>query len=172
MRWLLLVYTLPAEPTRMRASVWRELKKLGASYLRDGVCILPDQPTTSHAMQAVVHRVRAFDGHATLVEADRLDDLTAHEVVREGRAAREVEYAAVADSSRQLVTHVRRELRHRDFRESELQSIRNDLKKLRRWLEQIRARDYFGCAAADDADDAVTECESAMQALEEGALVT
>ena len=34
-RWLVLIYTLPAEPTRKRAFVWRELKKLGAVYLRE-----------------------------------------------------------------------------------------------------------------------------------------
>ena len=44
--WLLLIYTVPAEPTRKRAFIWRELKKVGAPYLRDGVCILPERPDT------------------------------------------------------------------------------------------------------------------------------
>ena len=41
-QWLVLIYTLPPEPTRKRAFVWRELKKIGAVYLRDGVCLLPE----------------------------------------------------------------------------------------------------------------------------------
>ena len=47
--WLLLIYTVPAEPSRKRAAIWRELKKVGAPYLRDGVCILPERPETREA---------------------------------------------------------------------------------------------------------------------------
>jgi hypothetical protein len=30
--WLLLVYRIPSEPTRLRATVWRRLKALGANW--------------------------------------------------------------------------------------------------------------------------------------------
>ena len=49
--WLLLVYTVPAEPSRLRAAVWRDLKKAGAVYLRDGVCVLPERDETLHALR-------------------------------------------------------------------------------------------------------------------------
>ncbi|WP_279580643.1 hypothetical protein [Fodinicola feengrottensis] len=32
--WLLLVYKVPSEPTRLRATVWRRLKGMGAIYLQ------------------------------------------------------------------------------------------------------------------------------------------
>jgi hypothetical protein len=48
----LLIYSVPAEPSRKRAYVWREVKKLGAIYLRDGVCIQPEQPGTVAAAEA------------------------------------------------------------------------------------------------------------------------
>jgi hypothetical protein len=34
--WFVLVYKLPPEPTRLRASVWRKLKAAGAVYLQNG----------------------------------------------------------------------------------------------------------------------------------------
>ena len=33
--WLLLVYRVPPEPSRLRAAVWRRLKSLGAIYLQN-----------------------------------------------------------------------------------------------------------------------------------------
>lgn len=33
-RWLLLIYRIPSEPTRLRAGVWRKLKGLGAIYVQ------------------------------------------------------------------------------------------------------------------------------------------
>ncbi len=31
--WLILIYKIPVEPTRYRASIWRTLKAAGAIYL-------------------------------------------------------------------------------------------------------------------------------------------
>jgi DNA-binding FrmR family transcriptional regulator len=162
-QWLVLIYTLPPEPTRKRAYVWRELKKIGAVYLRDGVCVLPDRPATRQALQSVVDRVRAFEGQATLVEAALVDDLTVEEVVRQARAARQTEYAALAESSRELLDHVHRELRHRDFSEVETRTLLQDVGKLWRWYDQICARDYFASVGAAKASAAIAECESTIQ---------
>jgi hypothetical protein len=38
--WLVLVYRVPSEPTRLRAAVWRRLKALGAVYLANSVAIM------------------------------------------------------------------------------------------------------------------------------------
>jgi DNA-binding transcriptional regulator PaaX len=43
-RWFVLVYKLPSEPSRYRASVWRKLKAAGAVYLQNGVAALPNDP--------------------------------------------------------------------------------------------------------------------------------
>jgi len=33
--WLLLIYRVPSEPSRLRAAVWRRIKSLGAIYLQN-----------------------------------------------------------------------------------------------------------------------------------------
>jgi hypothetical protein len=170
-RWLVLIYTIPPEPTRKRAFVWRELKKIGAGYLRDGVCVLPDRPATRHAMQAIVDRVRAFEGQATLVEAAVIDELSAQDVVRQSRDARQTEYVALADSSRKLLDHVGRELAHRDFSEVETRSLLEDVGKLWRWYDQICGRDYFAAEAAVNASAAIADCESAIRDMRVGVAV-
>ena len=168
MQWLFLIYTIPPEPTRKRAFVWRELKKLGAGYLRDGVCVLPDRPATRDAIQAIVDRVRAFEGQAIMVESAVIDDLSAQEVVRQSRAARQTEYAALADSSRELLDHLRRELAHRDFSEVEIRSLLEDVGKLWRWYDQICARDYFAADGAATASSAIAQSESAIRDMHAG----
>ena len=39
--WLLITYKVPAEPSRMRVSLWRKLKELGAVYIQQGAAVLP-----------------------------------------------------------------------------------------------------------------------------------
>src|SRR5579859_6548058 len=72
--WLLLIYTVPAQPSRKRATVWREIKKLGAVYLRDGVCVLPEQPGTRMSLRALASRIEQMEGDACLVEGAQLDE--------------------------------------------------------------------------------------------------
>lgn len=42
MGWVVLIYKVPTEPTKYRASVWREIKRLGGVYLQGGVVVFPD----------------------------------------------------------------------------------------------------------------------------------
>lgn len=37
--WLMLVYRVPSEPTRLRAAVWRRLRSLGAIYLQNSAAV-------------------------------------------------------------------------------------------------------------------------------------
>src|SRR5579884_2159976 len=69
--WLLLIYVVPSQPSRKRAYVWRELKRLGGVYLRDGVAILPRRPDLEERLQVVADRIVEFEGSADLVLSPR-----------------------------------------------------------------------------------------------------
>ena len=106
--WLLLIYTVPAEPSRKRAAIWRELKKVGASYLRDGVCILPERPTTRERLGAIASKVEEFGGDATLVSGACLTQTRAAALIDQFRAARAEEYDEIAREADRLLEHVAR----------------------------------------------------------------
>ena len=160
--WLLLIYTVPSAPSRKRASIWRELKKVGALYLRDGVCALPHRDTTTAALRAIAGRVDAFGGEATLVEGARLDPARAEALVARSRAERAGEYAEVGREAERFLAHVRRERAHREFTIAELGQLEADLGKLRRWLGQVRARDHFGADDLGRAEELLRRCDAAL----------
>ena len=168
--WLLLIYTVPAEPSRKRAFIWREVKKVGAVYLRDGVCALPDQSDTANALRAIASKVQEFEGEATLVEGARLDTSRANRLVSQSRASRAEEYTDIAREAERLLEHVARETEHREFTFAELEELEADLGKLKRWTAQVRARDYFDSGSDDHLQALLDRCEHALGAfLEETA---
>src|SRR5919109_4599504 len=160
--WLLLIYTVPAEPSRKRAAVWRDLKKVGAVYLRDGVGVLPDRDDTLRALEAIAARVQEFGGQVTLVRAAQLDPARAEAVIAQAHTARAAEYAEVAREAERLVAHIWREREHREFTFAELEELEADLSKLKRWSEQIHARDYFGVEEARQVDGLLARCEEEL----------
>lgn len=160
--WLLLIYTVPSEPSRRRATVWRELKKAGAVYLRDGVCVLPTRPPTTTAFRAIAATIAEFGGEATLVEKAELDSERAAAIRAQARVARSEEYKEIMREAEGFLAHAERERDHREFTFAELEEIEEDLGKLKRWVEQVRARDWFEAADTTSVDELLARCDIAV----------
>jgi len=140
---VLLVYTVPASPTSKRAAVWREVKRLGALYLRDGVCALPDTAAARADLEALAGRVQELGGQSTVVWNADLSPATAEALRGALIRSRQAEYAEVSEAAAELLQHVREEAAHHAFDRSARASIAGDLGRLQRWLEQTVARDYL-----------------------------
>jgi hypothetical protein len=160
--WLLLIYTVPAEPTRKRAYVWREVKKVGAVYLRDGVCILPERPDTTVSLSAIAAKIQEFEGEATIVRAAILDAARAEAVFAQFNSARAAEYLEISREAERLLQHVARETEHRDFGFAELEELEEDLTKLKRWTSQVQSRDYFPNSSSGQAEELLARCDEAL----------
>jgi ChrB-like protein len=167
--WLLLIYTVPAQPSRKRATVWREIKKLGAVYLRDGVCVLPEQPAALINLRALASRIETMDGQATIVEHAQLDSDRAEQLKTQFRKARADEYGEVGREAELLLAHIARESEHRDFTYAELEELEQDFGKLKRWTDQVHERDYFGEASYADVQALLERCELALEVFVERA---
>jgi hypothetical protein len=160
--WLLLIYTVPSDPSRKRASVWREVKKVGALYLRDGVCILPQRPDTLAAFRRITTMIEDFQGQVTLVDRAYLSAERAAEVIASLRAAREEEYGEVKEAAIQLLAYVEQEREHRSFTYAELEQLEADVGKLRRWFDQIQVRSYFPTEEQRDLPVLLQRCFAAL----------
>ena len=161
-RWVLLIYTLPASPSRKRALVWREVRRLGAVYLHDGVCGRPQTALSVPAIELLAQRIVAMDGRATVATDVRLEPREAHDLLRQMREARAAEYASIRRDTLGLLAHVGYETAHRDLGAQELAELEGDVKKLRRWLDQVAARDHGVLGVPGDVRAALGECEARL----------
>jgi len=161
MTWALLIYTVPSDPSRKRAYIWREIKKVGAVYLRDGVCALPERAETATTLRRIAAKVEEFGGEATLVEAAHLDPKREEALTAASRTARTEEYRELAREAEGFLAHLRRETEHREFTFAELEELEEDLGKLTRWMDQVRARDYFG-GEAEQVAALLARCEEEL----------
>jgi hypothetical protein len=167
--WLLLIYAVPAQPTRKRATVWREIKKLGAVYLRDGVCVLPEQPDALSSLQGLAARIKEMDGQAYVVEGGQIDAAQTADLTEQFLAARAEEYAEINREAEQFLAHVARETEHREFTYPELEELEQDLGKLKRWAHQVHARDYFSEPSYAGVEGLLQRCEDALETFLEQA---
>ena len=161
--WFVLVYKLPSEPTRYRASVWRKLRRAGAVYLQNGVAALPVDPGSERVMRGLVQEIREAGGTPHFFKGPLVGDQEA--LVETFNAARDAEYAEVLDRCRDFHAELEKERAVGKFTFAELEENEEDLAKLEAWFAKICSRDRFGAPLASEAREAVSSCQEELEAF-------
>ncbi len=160
-RWLLLVYRIPSEPTRLRAGVWRKIKGLGAIYVQNSVAALPASPAAERAMRGLRAEIGELGGSAFLLDAGVLAGQA--QLLELFNAARNDEYEEIVDRCDDFLAQVHKEYDAHHFTYAELEENDVDLAKLRGWLEKVRGRDAFGASGWAAANEALAGCERVLE---------
>ncbi|MCL2419182.1 MAG: hypothetical protein FWD04_07810 [Conexibacteraceae bacterium] len=167
-RFLLLVYRMPAKPTAGRVAVWRNLKKMGAVYLQDSACVIPDTAALRRELSPILERLDAGGGRYHLLplrtlppdEEQKLIDLF---VQQSAGHYREI----IEDCEVNFVKEIEFEHFRENFTYEEAEEIRMDFEKLSTWFDRVRERDWFGAPNREDAITWLKRCEELLEGFEE-----
>ena len=160
--WLLLIYRVPSEPSRLRATVWRRIRSLGAIYLQNSAAALPASVQSERALRKLRSEILDMSGSAVLLSCTVL----AGEADVKGafQAARDDEYEEIVDKCADFIAGIDKEYTDSHFSYAELEENEVDLVKLRTWLARVRERDVFGAAGLAQALSSLAECEEKLEA--------
>ncbi|HLJ67242.1 MAG TPA: Chromate resistance protein ChrB, partial [Chloroflexota bacterium] len=130
--WLLLIYVVPSQPSRKRAYVWRELKRLGAVYLRDGVAILPGRADLEERLQAVAGRIDEYEGSADVLLSPRFATNRDEALIERFRQDRLDEYKELHHACVRFLRDVLSEVDADVFSFPDVDNLESELGRLRR----------------------------------------
>jgi DNA-binding transcriptional regulator PaaX len=159
--WLLLVYRIPSEPTRLRAAVWRRLKALGAVYLQNSAATLPHSAASERALRKLQREIVQMEGTAVLLESRVLAG--EQNILSVFQAARTDEYEEIVDRCQGFLAEVEKEYAKSHFTYAELEENEVDYTKLVNWLTKVTERDRFGAPGRSEAEAALAKCERALE---------
>jgi len=159
-KWLVLIYRIPAEPTRLRAAVWRRIKGLGAIYLQNSVAALPHAVQAERAFRMLRKEIAEMGGTAHLLITELLAG--ASDVEQAYNAARDDEYEEIIDRCGDFLQQVEKEYTAEHFTYAELEENDEDLVKLRNWFGKVEARDVLGASRREETVAALERCETVL----------
>jgi hypothetical protein len=137
-KWLLLVYKIPREPTAGRVYVWRKLKQLGAVAVQDAAWVLPKTERTRERFLWLAAEITELGGQADLWEAEQIFS-TDTQTLRNGFIESvEVEYRAILTA---------------------LKKKKRDLAELSKRFQHAMSRDYFGSALGQQVRERLLSAE-------------
>ena len=160
--WLVLIYRVPPEPTRLRSTVWRRIKSLGAIYLQNSAAALPASAATERALRKLRREILDMSGTAILLSCDVLAGES--DVYSAFQAARNDEYEEIVDKCQDFLAQVEKEYTASHFTYAELEENEVDLVKLKSWFGRVQDRDVFGADGHAATVSALATCEQSLEA--------
>jgi Protein ChrB, N-terminal len=166
-RFIVLAYRMPSKPTAGRVAVWRNLKKIGAVYLQDSVCVLPDTAALRRELAPVLERVDAEGGRYHLLplrkpSPDEEQKLVALFVEQSAQHYREI----VENCEVNFVKEIEFERFRKNFTYEEAEEIRMEFEKIGTWFDRVAERDWFGAPNRDEASAWLAKCEALLEDFE------
>ncbi|HWB22863.1 MAG TPA: Chromate resistance protein ChrB [Gaiellaceae bacterium] len=166
-RFLLLVYRMPAKPTAGRVAVWRNLKKTGAVYLQDSVCVIPDTAPLRRELAPILERIDSDGGRYHMLPlrtlpADEEEKLVGLFVEQSAQHYREI----VENCEVNFVKEIEFERFRKNFTYEEAEEIRMEFEKIGTWFDRVEERDWFGAANREEARTWLSRCEVLLEEFE------
>ena len=164
-RWLLLIHQIPPKPDYFRVKIWRRLQRLGAVAIKNSVYVLPKNDQTQEDFQWVLREIVEGGGEASLCEARFIEGVSDDQVEALFQAARDTEYAQIAEEARRLAEIPLPEGQIEETRRTQLEI---DLARLKRRLAEVVAIDFFGAPGREAAEGLVSGVEARMHEKRSG----
>jgi hypothetical protein len=151
-RWLLLIHQIPPQPAYFRAKVGRRLQRLGAVAIKNSVYVAPLNDATQEDFQWVAREIVSEGGEATLCRAEFVEGLRDDQIEALFGAARDADYAQVAEDTRELLSGLPPRLARDDERRDDLET---QLGRLQKRINEVTAIDFFGAPGRVAAEEAL-----------------
>ena len=154
----MLVVRVPAEPSRHRVAVWRELRRAGAVPLGQGCWAVPDVPAVTGQITRAVELAGRGDGEVMVLQAAGRSETDAARLEQLFTQARQAEWAEFLADCGKFSAEIDAEIAKAKFTLAELEEEEQSLDRLRRWHRELAARDVLGAPGAAEAAQQLKGC--------------
>jgi hypothetical protein len=163
MEWIVLLFRVPAEPSRHRVAVWRELRRTGAVSVGQSAWLAPSAPAFADGITRAVQLVQGAGGEAIVLDARGRQPADSERLAELYTAAREAEWVEFVAECGKYSTEIDKEIATGKLTLAELDEEEQSLERLRRWYRELRLRDVLGAPSAVGADQRLKECEVKLE---------
>ena len=166
-RFTVLVYRMPAKPTAARVAVWRLLKKSGAIYLQQSVCVFPDNSGLRKDLTPILERISSGKGEFHLLPLRALDANESSKLIHQFQEQTSNHYQEIIENCEVNFTkEIEFETFRKNFTYEEAEEIRAEFEKITAWYDRVLRRDWFGAPNQGPAKEWLQRCEKMLEEFE------
>ncbi|WP_242966864.1 Chromate resistance protein ChrB [Desulfosporosinus sp. FKA] len=163
LKWLIMSYNLPSEPSRLRVATWRSLKKLGAVNIHQSLWLLPLNDENYTALSMVASNISENQGEVLLMQTIAMEDSYEKAMISRFNKAREIEYEEIIDKCNDYFAEINKEIERKNFTFAEAEENEEELEKLLSWFEKVKLRDVFASPLREVTEKKLEECRKCFE---------
>jgi hypothetical protein len=158
---------MPAKPTAGRVSVWRMLKKVGAIYLQQSVCVFPDSLEVRRELTPIWRKISEAGGEFHFLPLRRLSSDEEQKLIDQFLDQTSKHYREVIENCEiNFQKEVEFEIFRKNFTYEEAEEIRTEFEKIGDWFNRVTRRDWFGAPLRTEAASWLAKCEKLVDDFE------
>lgn len=162
-RWLLLIHQLPPKPDYFRVKIWRRLQRLGAVAIKNSVYVLPRSDQSQEDFQWIVREVTEGGGEASVCAARFVDGLSDAQIEALFHAARDADYAQIADEARTIAAELPAEDASGN---DQATALHTQVSRLRKRFAEVAALDFFDAPGREATAGLLQALEARVQSAD------
>jgi len=160
--WLILNFTLPKEPSRVRVSAWRKLKKSGSVNIGQSMWVLPMSDEHISVFTEISGDILQNNGEAYILKASFISTGNTDDITSIFNRARDEEYKEFLGKCEDFFREIEKETEKQNFTFAEIEENESEYDKLEEWLRKITVRDFFSAPLKAQSDDAFKKCKKLL----------
>ncbi len=162
MKWLFFSYSLPAEPSKARVYVWRQLRKLGAVNYQS-VWAIPHSAERLHELKKLIEDIEKYSGAGLLIAGNILLKGQEEGIIKAFIDSRNEEYQEIIEKCEDFFKEIEYEIGRQNFIFAEVEENEEELDKLKQWLRKVEKRDIIKPPLRKTATEKVKKCEKIFE---------
>lgn len=163
MTWLVLIVRLTGASSRHRVAVWRELRRIGAAPVSQGVWTVPDTPHFQGSLAKVQDLAAKGAGDVIVLSTATAGAPGQEAVASAFRTLRLEEWKEFSADCGKFEAEIAKEIRIEKFTLAELEEEEQSLERLRRWHRDLKSRDVLELAEAGAAEEHLKSCVARLE---------
>ena len=140
--WIIVLYDVPSEPSKLKVRVWRDFKKLGAIYPQMSLCLLPNNKDNSEKLEKISKLIH-LEGKFIKITATELEEKEHDKILDMYRRERDKQYDEIVEECEEFIDETNLNIKNNKFTQEEVDEMEEVLDGLYRWFGKALSLDWI-----------------------------
>jgi hypothetical protein len=165
--WILVMYDVPQNPSKLKVRVWRELKKMGALYPQMSLCLLPDNKENQDKVDEV-SKIILTEGGVIKVSGAGADETENEKILKLFRKEKDKLYDEIVEECMEFVEEIELNIHNNKLNQEEVEEMEEVLEGLNRWFTKVLSTDWIDeSPKIAEIKDLLHKCHNSMERFAE-----
>jgi hypothetical protein len=156
------MYEVPAEPSKFKVRLWRDLKRMGAIYPQMSICIIPDNSENRENLEKIENIIKK-DGRLMKIHGKSITENDQNRILHIFRTERDKQYDEILEECHEYIDDINLNIKNKKTTQEEVEEMEEALDGLKRWLVRIKSLDWVvRPASAIRVEKSLGECQDLL----------